>query len=141
MLVFMDNHKKGTQNCGNNTNSCYDKGARKGGQELLATRALTRATHSGFEANQHITNTQSSIQDHKKQQSQKILKTAVNAHPVLSHNPMMAVTPGIPPAGQISSIVQHTLRSRGHQLSKRGPRPKVQQRRRSLPCGIGSQRL
>ena len=34
-----------------------------------------------------------------------------NAHPVLSHNPTMAVTPGIPPAGNHCSDVQQTRRS------------------------------
>ena len=39
---------------------------------------------------------------------------------MLSHNPMMAVTPGISPAGNHCSRVQHMRRSRGHQLSKHG---------------------
>ena len=40
--------------------------------------------------------------------------------PVLSHNPTMAVTPGIPPAGNHCSQVQQTRRSRAHESSKRG---------------------
>ena len=38
---------------------------------------------------------------------------------MLSHNPTMAVTPGIPPGGNQCSRVQHTRRSRGHKLSMR----------------------
>ena len=47
-------------------------------------------------------------------------KQQFNAHPMLSHTPTMAVGPGIPPAGQISSMLQHTRWSRGNESSKRG---------------------
>ena len=38
----------------------------------------------------------------------------VRQGPVLSHNLTMAVTPGIPPAGNLSAKVQDSRRSRGH---------------------------
>ena len=54
---------------------------------------------------------------HNKQTSLEVVGRS--AH-VLSHNPMMAVTPGIPPAGNLGSRVQHTRRSRGHKSFIRG---------------------
>ena len=47
-------------------------------------------------------------------------KQRVTAPPVLSHNPTMAFTPGIPPAGNHCSRVQHMRRSRGHKSSISG---------------------
>ena len=46
----------------------------------------------------------------------KVRKTTVRQAHVLRHNPKMAVTPSIPPAGNQCSCVQHTRRSRGHKL-------------------------
>jgi hypothetical protein len=40
-------------------------------------------------------------------------------HPMLSRNPMMAVTSGIPPAGKCCSHVPESQQSRDHKLSKR----------------------
>ena len=71
---------------------------------------------------------------------------------VLSHNPTMAVTLGIPPAVPISSIVQHMRRSRSNELSKRGRAalkgpakaaepPCTSRASAPLPCEFRSQRL
>ena len=50
----------------------------------------------------------------------KVRKTTVRWAPVLSHNPAMAVTPGIPSAGNHCPQVQQTRQSRAHESSKRG---------------------
>ena len=47
-------------------------------------------------------------------------RTPLLTRPVLGHNPTMAVTPSIPPAGNHCSRLQHTRRSRGHKSSISG---------------------
>ena len=82
-------------------------------------------------------------------------KLRFNAHPMLSHNPTMAVTSGIPRAGNHCSQVQQTRRSRAHESSKCGRAAATSPaRRRSRhhvcghischcvpPSGLGSERL
>ena len=69
-----------------------------------------------------------------RQRSQKTRQNSGSTPiPVLSHNPTMPVTPGIPPAGNQCSRVQHMRRSRGQRSFIRGEAALMSPARRQSP--------